>query len=338
MDRETWTVRQDWNRSEIAEIYHGPLLSLMFRAAAVHQQYHKLGELQLCTLLSIKTGGCLADCTYCSQAARYHTGVQAQKILDKETILEAAGKAKAAGSSRFCMGAAWRQVRNSRDFDHVLDVASAVRNMGLEVCCTMGMVTTEQAQKLKAAGVYAYNHNLDTGAKYYEKVISTREYEDRLKTLENIRKAGLSVCCGGILGMGESDDDRIDLLHTLATMPEHPESVPINALISVKGTPLENRQPISIWVLVRMIAVARIVMPKAMIRLSAGRVHFSHAEQTLCFMAGANSIHTGEKLLTTSNCGLEDDQELIDILGLIPKKAAAKMSEDVTKPCSLSCV
>lgn len=317
-------VRHDWEREEIAEIFRMPLLKLIFRAASIHGEYQEPGEVQRCTLLSVKTGGCPEDCAYCPQAARYHTGVEAQKLLDAPTILEAANKAKKAGSSRFCMGAAWRKVRNSKDFDHVLDVVSQVRDLGLEVCCTMGMLEAEQAKRLKEAGVHAYNHNLDTGPKYYEKIISTRDYEDRLKTLENIREAGISVCCGGILGMGESEGDRIDLLHTLSTMPEHPESVPVNALIAVKGTPLEDRKPIPIWDLVRMVATARIVMPRSMVRLSAGRVYFSAAEQALCFLAGANSIHTGEKLLTTSNCGLSEDDQLFEILGLVAKESSVK--------------
>lgn len=332
METKKQTVRTDWTRSEISEIYNSPLLPLMFRANAVHQEHHKAGEVQLCTLLSVKTGGCPEDCSYCPQAARYHTGVNAQKILDKESIMDAAQKAKGAGSSRFCMGAAWRKVRDSRDFDHVLDVVSSVRDLGMEVCCTMGMLTEDQAKRLKEAGTYAYNHNLDTGPKYYEKIISTREYEDRLKTLEHIRKAGMSVCCGGILGMGETHEDRVDLLHTLSTMPEHPESVPVNALIAVKGTPLEDRKPISVWEFVRMIATARIVMPNALVRLSAGRVHYSTAEQALCFMAGANSIHTGEKLLTTTNCGLSEDDRLMDILGLIPMEA--KVEEACGSACA----
>ncbi len=310
-----------WTREEIAKIYFSPLLSLMFRAASVHQAHHRVGELQLCTLLSVKTGGCSEDCAYCPQSAHYNTGVVAHKMLDKERVLEAAKKAKEGGSSRFCMGAAWRQVRDNCDFEQVLEMALQVRNLGLEVCCTMGMITKEQAIKLKEAGVYAYNHNLDTGPDYYDKVISTRKYEDRLKTIENVQQSGMSLCCGGILGMGESEGDRIDLLYTLAAMPKPPESVPINTLIPVQGTPLENRPKVPIWDLVRMIATARIVLPKSMIRLSGGRADLSDLEQTLCFMAGANSIHVGEKLLTTPNCGQEKDQELFKILGITPKES-----------------
>lgn len=325
-----FVVRRDWLRSEIEEIYHSQLLSLLFRAGGVHQHYHKAGEVQLCTLLSIKTGGCSEDCAYCPQAARHHTGVKAQKILDKESILSAATAAKAAGSTRFCMGTAWRQVRENRDFEHVLDVVKEVRNLGLEVCCTMGMLTQEQALRLREAGVHSYNHNLDTGEKYYKKIVGTRSYQDRLETIKNVRKAGISLCCGGIVGMGESNDDRIDFIHTLATMPKHPESIPINALIPVKGTPLEDREKVPIWDLLRVIATVRIVMPESVVRLSAGRVHYSFSEQALCFMAGANSIHTGEKLLTTGNCGFDKDAELFEMLGLVPKEADSKVSSRAT--------
>lgn len=329
MKNEEEFFRNDWTRSEIKEIYQRPLLSLMHQSSRIFQIYHKPGEVQLCALLSVKTGGCSEDCAYCSQSHRHDSGVVAQKVLEEESILLAAKKAKEMGSSRFCMGAAWREIRNSRDFDRILEVASKISKMGMEVCCSMGMLTEEQAQRLKGAGVYAYNHNLDTGPNYYEKIISTRTYEDRLKTLEIVCKVGLKVCCGGILGMGESEEDRMDLLHMLSTMPEHPESVPINVLLPVKGTKMEDRKALPIWELLRVLAVSRILMPKAKVRLSAGRASLSHVEQALCFMVGANSIHIGEKLLTMKNCSLGDDRELMDLLGIVPMNSALEPLEAV---------
>jgi biotin synthase len=314
-------IRNDWSLEEIQDIYHSPLLELVYKASTVHRQYNETAEVQVCTLLSIKTGGCPEDCAYCPQAARYHTGVETHGLLQTGEVLEAAGKARDAGSTRFCMGAAWREVRNNRDFDRVLEMVTAVNDMGMEVCCTLGMLTEEQAHKLAAAGLYAYNHNLDTSSDYYGSIISTRTYEDRLTTLDNVRKAGVSVCCGGIVGLGETHDDRIGMLHTLCRLPEHPESVPINALVRVKGTPLENNPKVDIWDMVRMIATARILMPKAMVRLSAGRAEMSIAEQAWCFMAGANSIFTGEKLLTTPNPGFDEDKAMFELLGLQPREA-----------------
>ncbi len=312
-------IRNDWKREEIRDIYNLPLLDLVYRAATVHREYHSTGEVQVCTLLSVKTGGCPEDCSYCPQAARYHTEVEAHKLLDKDTVVENARKAKDAGSTRFCMGAAWREVRDNKDFDRVLEMVKEVNNLGLEVCCTMGMLTENQAQKLKEAGLYAYNHNLDTSEDYYSEIITTRTYDDRLKTLTNVRKAGISVCCGGIIGMGESQEDRIGMLYTLATLPEHPESVPVNALVPVEGTPLENAPRVSIWEMIRMIATARMTMPQAMVRLSAGRKEMSTVEQALCFLAGANSIFSGEKLLTTPNPDFSDDQKMFELLGLTAK-------------------
>lgn len=303
------------------DLYNTPLLDLIYRAATVHREYNDTGEVQVCTLLSIKTGGCSEDCSYCPQAARYHTGIDVQALMKKDEVLEYAKKAKDAGSTRFCMGAAWREVRDNRDFDRVLDMVKGVNEMGMEVCCTLGMLTEDQAKKLADAGLYAYNHNLDTSAEYYGDIITTRTYDDRLQTLDNVRKAGVSVCCGGIVGLGESHEDRIKMLHTLATMPEHPESVPVNALVPVKGTPLENNAKVNVWDLVRMIASARILMPKAMVRLSAGRTSMSIADQTLCFMAGANSIFAGEKLLTTPNPSFDEDMAMFDLLGLTPREA-----------------
>ena len=314
-------VRNDWTKEEISEIYHTPLMDIMYRAATVHRQYHATGEVQVCTLLSIKTGGCPEDCAYCPQAARYHTEVEVHKLLDKEVVVENAKKAKEAGSTRFCMGAAWREVRDNKDFDKVVDMVKEVNGLGLEVCCTLGMLTKEQAAKLKEAGLYAYNHNLDTSEDYYGEIISTRKFDDRLETIENVRNTGISVCSGGIIGMGETPEDRIEMLHTLATMPEHPESVPVNALVPVEGTPLEDQPRVSVWEMVRMIATARITMPKAMVRLSAGRTEMSTEEQALCFMAGANSIFSGEKLLTTPNPDFEDDKKMFELLGLKPREA-----------------
>jgi biotin synthase len=314
-------IRNDWTIEEIQEIYNSPLLDLIYRAASAHRQYNNTGEVQVCTLLSIKTGGCSEDCAYCPQAARYNTGVDVHALMQKDQVLEYAAKAKAAGSTRFCMGAAWREVRDNRDFDRVIDMVKGVNEMGMEVCCTLGMLTDTQAQKLADAGLYAYNHNLDTSKEYYKEIISTRTYNDRLDTLDNVRKAGISVCCGGIVGLGETHADRIKMLHTLSTMPEHPESVPINALVPVAGTPLENNQKVDVWDMVKMIATARILMPRAMVRLSAGRATMSVSDQALCFMAGANSIFTGEKLLTTPNPSFDEDKAMFDLLGLTPREA-----------------
>lgn len=314
-------IRNDWTIEEIQEIYNSPVLDLIFRAASAHRQYNNTGEVQVCTLLSIKTGGCSEDCAYCPQAARYNTGVNVHPLMKQEEVMANAAKAKAAGSTRFCMGAAWREVRDNRDFDRVIEMVKGVNEMGMEVCCTLGMLTETQAQKLADAGLYAYNHNLDTSKEYYKEIISTRTYNERLDTLDNVRKAGISVCCGGIVGLGETHSDRIKMLHTLSTMPEHPESVPINALVAVEGTPLENNQKVDIWDMVKMIATARILMPKAMVRLSAGRASFSVSEQALCFMAGANSIFTGEKLLTTPNPSFDEDKAMFNLLGLTAREA-----------------
>lgn len=314
-------IRHDWTIDEISEIYHTPVLELVYRAATIHRKYQDTGEVQVCTLLSIKTGGCPEDCAYCSQSVHHHSGVKVEALMKTEDVLEKARKAKAAGSTRFCMGAAWREVRDNRDFDRVLEMIRGVNDLGLEVCCTLGMLTEEQAKRLREAGLYAYNHNLDTSPEYYGEIIHTRTYEDRLRTLENVRKSGVTVCCGGIIGLGETHEDRISMLHVLSDLHEHPESVPINGLVAIPGTPLENNAPFDVWDMVRMIATTRILMPKAMVRLSAGRKEMSTAEQALCFMAGANSIFTGEKLLTTPNPSLEEDQEMFDLLGLKPRES-----------------
>jgi biotin synthase len=314
-------LRTDWTLHEVSSIYNSPILELVFRAATLHRQYHAIGEVQVNTLLSIKTGGCPEDCAYCPQAARYSTDIDAHKLLSVEEVLDAASAAKDSGSTRFCMGAAWRKVKDNDEFDRVVDMVRGVNDMGMEVCVTLGMLTKSQAQKLKDAGLYAYNHNIDTSPDFYEQIITTRTYDDRLDTLENVREAGLSVCSGGIIGLGEDDTDRIGMLHTLATLVEHPESVPVNALVAVKGTPLENQERVSVWEMVRMIATARILMPKAMVRLSAGRLEMPIVEQAFCFMAGANSIFAGDKLLTTPNPGVDQDKAMFELLGLLPREA-----------------
>jgi biotin synthase len=320
-------IKNNWTREEIAEIYNSPVLELIYKAATVHREMNDPSEVQVCTLLSVKTGGCPEDCSYCPQAARYHTDVKVQKLMEVNEVLEKAQDAKNAGSTRFCMGAAWREVRDNRDFDKVIDMVKGVNEIGMEVCCTLGMLTAEQAEKLKQAGLYAYNHNLDTSEEFYGDIISTRTYNDRLDTLEHVRKAKISVCSGGIIGMGEREEDRIGMLHTLATLPEHPESVPVNALVPIEGTPLEDQPKVSVWEMIRMIATARIIMPKAMVRLSAGRVRMTLEEQALCFMAGANSIFAGDKLLTTPNPAYVQDQEMFQVLQLKPRKAHKEEGE-----------
>lgn len=316
------TIRNNWTKEEVKEIYNTPVLELVYRGATVHRQYHDPSEVQVCTLLSVKTGGCPEDCAYCPQAARYHTDVKVQRLLEVEEVLGKAREAKEAGSTRFCMGAAWREVRDNRDFDKVIDMVKGVNNLGMEVCCTLGMLTHEQALKLKQAGLYAYNHNLDTSEEFYGDIITTRTYQDRIETLEHVRSAKISVCSGGIIGMGERETDRIGMLHTLATLPEHPESVPVNALVPVAGTPLEDQARVTVWEMIRMIATARILMPRAMVRLSAGRVRMSLEEQALCFLAGANSIFAGDKLLTTPNPQFVQDQEMFQVLQLKPRQPA----------------
>lgn len=314
-------IRNNWTLEEVKNIYNTPLLELIYEAATVHKQYNDTAEVQVCTLLSIKTGGCPEDCAYCPQAARYNTAVNVQALMKKHEVLAYAQKARDAGRTRFCMGAAWREVRDNKDFDRVLEMVQGVNEMGMEVCCTLGMLTESQAQKLAEAGLHAYNHNLDTSQEYYNEIITTRAYNDRLQTLKHVRKVGVTVCCGGIIGLGETHEDRIKMLHTLATMPMHPESVPVNALVRIKGTPLENNPQVDIWDMVRMIATARILMPRAMVRLSAGRNEMSIAEQALCFMAGANSIFAGDKLLTTPNPSFEEDNAMFALLGLKPREA-----------------
>ncbi|MGQ9864216.1 MAG: biotin synthase BioB [Bacteroidia bacterium] len=313
-------LRHDWTLEEVAEIYQRPLLGLIGQAWEIHQHYHNPGEIQVCRLLSIKTGGCPEDCKYCAQSVHYQTSVEVHKLLDEETVLAQARQAKAQGATRFCMGAAWRQVRDNRDFEKILHMIREIRALDMEVCVTLGMLKPHQAQALKEAGLTAYNHNLDTSEAYYASIVSTRTYQDRLETLKIVQEAGIGLCCGGILGLGESQADRIALLHTLATLRPHPDSVPINALVPIAGTPLENQESPSVWEMVRAIATARILMPRAKIRLAAGREKLSPAEQALCFLAGANSIFAGEKLLTTPNVPAQGDAALFQLLGLKPQE------------------
>lgn len=313
-------LRNDWTLDEISEIYHSPVLDLVFRGAKVHREFNDSSKVQVCTLLSVKTGGCPEDCAYCPQAARYHTDVEVHRLLDVDEVIGAAKEAKENGSTRFCMGAAWREVRDNRDFDKVLEMIKGVNELEMEVCCTMGMITKEQAEKMAEAGLHAYNHNLDTSEDFYNEIITTRKFDDRIHTLENVRKAGVKVCSGGIIGMGETEVDRISMLHTLSNLPEHPESVPVNALVPVEGTPLEDQPVVPVWDMIRMVATARIIMPTTRIRLSAGRIRLSAVEQAMLFLAGANSIFAGDKLLTTPNNDVMDDKALFDLLGLNSEK------------------
>mmetsp|Transcript_72227 Transcript_72227/g.145318 ORF Transcript_72227/g.145318 Transcript_72227/m.145318 type:complete len:401 (+) Transcript_72227:57-1259(+) len=321
----TASVRQDWTKEEIAEIYHQPFHSLMYQAATVHRMFWDPSEVQQCTLLSIKTGGCTEDCSYCSQSTKHKTFVKPTPTMKVSAVMEAAARAKAAGSTRFCMGAGWRELGGKTNaFKNILEMVKGVNGMGMEVCCTLGMLTADQAGQLKEAGLTAYNHNLDTSPEHYPKVITTRTYQDRLDTIANVRDAGINVCCGGILGLGEAENDRVGLLHVLATLPEHPESVPINALVSIEGTPLGDltaKDAVDAFDMARMIATARIVMPRTMVRLSAGRLSFSDAEQFMMFQAGANSIFNGDVLLTTANPAFEKDAELFNKFGFTGKPA-----------------
>ncbi len=317
MSDDSWRPSLD----EVASIYQTPALELIVRANEVHRRHHDPSQVQVCVLLSVKTGGCPEDCGYCPQAARHHTSVAAEPLMDVATVLAAARRARDSGAARFCMGAAWREVKDNHQFDQVLSMIRGVKDLGMEACCTLGMVTEEQAVRMKEAGLDAYNHNLDSSEEFYDRIIRTRTYRDRLDTLAAVRKAGITVCCGGIVGMGETDQDRVALIHTLANLPKPPESVPINALVAVEGTPLADRPDVSIWDMVRTIATARITMPRAMVRLSAGRTGMTESDQALCFLAGANSIFAGDKLLTTPNPGVDRDRQLFDHLGLTPKPA-----------------
>lgn len=313
------------SRADVRAIYELPLTELVFRAASVHRLHHDATVVQKCTLNSIKTGKCSEDCAYCPQSAHHESSVQSHGLKDAREVLEAAREAKDAGASRFCLGAAWRSPRNGADFDNVLEMVRGIRSLGMEACVTLGMLTEEQAQRLKEAGLTAYNHNLDTSPEFYPKIISTRTFDDRLRTIGHVQKAGISVCSGGIIGMGERRDDRIGLLHSLAILDPQPESVPINVLVKVKGTPLEDAADVDPIELVRCVATARILMPRSRVRLSAGRMSMSDELHALCFVAGANSIFSGEKLLTTANPGDRDD-ELFERLGLKTELAEVALS------------
>lgn len=320
-------LRHDWTKQEILEIYNKPFMELLYEAATVHRQHHDPNTVQVSTLLSIKTGGCPEDCGYCPQAARYHTDLEGNDLMSVNQVKAQALRAKSAGSSRVCMGAAWRNVKDGEEFDNVLEMVRTINKLDMEVCCTLGMLTENQAQRLAEAGLYAYNHNLDTSEDYYKEVISTRGFEDRLKTIDNVRKTNVTVCSGGIIGMGESIEDRAGMLVALATLNPQPESVPINALVPVEGTPMEEQNPIPIWDMIRMVATTRIVMPETQVRLSAGRTQMSREGQAMCFFAGANSIFAGDKLLTTPNPDVNEDMEMFRMLGLNPQKPFVKKAQ-----------
>jgi len=320
-------TRHNWTKEEILEIYNKPLMELLYEAATVHRKFHDANTVQVSTLLSIKTGGCPEDCGYCPQAARYHTDIEGNSLMSVPQVKAQALRAKASGSSRVCMGAAWRNVKDGPEFDSVLEMVRTINKLDMEVCCTLGMVTENQAKRLEEAGLYAYNHNLDTSEEYYKEVISTRGYEDRLQTLDNVRKTNVTVCSGGIIGMGESTDDRAGMLVALARLNPQPESVPINALVPVEGTPMEEQQKVSIWEMVRMVATTRIVMPKTQVRLSAGRTDMSREGQAMCFFAGANSIFAGDKLLTTPNPDVNEDMLMFKELGLNVQKPFEKHAQ-----------
>ncbi|MGO8792517.1 MAG: biotin synthase BioB [Terriglobia bacterium] len=316
--RSDSSIRSDWTRGQVREVYHRPLLDLVYSAQQTHRQHHQPSEVQCCQLLSIKTGGCPEDCVYCSQSAHFAAGVDRQPLLPLAEVIETARRAQAEGATRFCMGAAWRQAPEGAEFDRVLEMVRAVARLGMEVCCTLGMLTQTQANGLAEAGLTAYNHNLDTSPEYYPKIITTRTYDDRLRTLAAVRKSGVTVCCGGIIGMGEGDEDRVGLLHQLALLSPHPESVPINLLVRVEGTPLGGIEPLDPLIMVRTIATARILMPASKVRLSAGRRSLTRECSALCFLAGANSIFVGDKLLTTPNPDRDEDQQLFRDLGIQP--------------------
>lgn len=311
-------LRHDWSKQEVWAVYTTPLPDLVYRAQTIHRQFNDADRVQTCQLISIKTGGCPEDCAYCPQSAHYDTQVEREGLLDARHVIATAREAKSRGVTRMCMGAAWREAPNGRDFEKVLEMVSGISELGLEVCCTLGMLTDEQAVRLKEAGLTAYNHNLDTSPEFYGTIITTRVYEERLRTIAAVRKAGITVCCGGILGMGEKETDRVGLLHQLATLRPHPESVPINMLVRVEGTPLAGVPPLDPLQMVRAIATARILMPGSRVRLAAGRKQLSPEAVTLCFLAGANSIFVGEKLLTTPNPGADEDELLLQSLGMKP--------------------
>lgn len=318
------TIRHNWTKEEILNIYNKPFMELLYEAATVHRAHHDPNTVQVSTLLSIKTGGCPEDCGYCPQAARYHTNVEGNDLMSVQQVKAQALRAKSTGSSRVCMGAAWRNVKDGEEFDQVLEMVRTINKLEMEVCCTLGMITENQAHRLAEAGLYAYNHNLDSSEEYYKEVISTRGYEDRLQTIDNVRKTNVTVCSGGIIGMGEKIEDRAGMLVALSTLNPQPESVPINALVAVEGTPLAEEKPVEIWDMIRMVATARIVMPETQVRLSAGRTQMSREGQAMCFFAGANSIFAGDKLLTTPNPDVNEDLKMFEALGLNPQKPFTK--------------
>lgn len=323
-------TKHDWTKEEILTIHNQPMMDLLFQAASVHRENHDPNVVQVSTLLSIKTGGCPEDCGYCPQAARYHTDIEGNDLMSVQQVKAQALRAKSSGSSRVCMGAAWRNVKDGPEFDQVLEMVRTINKLDMEVCCTLGMITENQAHRLAEAGLYAYNHNLDTSEEYYKEVISTRGFDDRIQTIENVRKTNVTVCSGGIIGMGESIEDRAGMLVALSTLSPQPESVPINALVAVEGTPMEEEKPVEIWEMIRMVATTRIVMPETQVRLSAGRMNMSREGQAMCFFAGANSIFAGDKLLTTPNPDVNDDMKMFEMLGLIPQKPFVKVSQPET--------
>lgn len=323
-------TKHNWTKEEIIAIYNKPLMDLLYEAATIHREQHDPNVVQVSTLLSIKTGGCPEDCGYCPQAARYHTDITGNDLMSVSQVKAQALRAKSNGSSRVCMGAAWRNVKDGEEFDQVLEMVRTINKLDMEVCCTLGMITENQAMRLAEAGLYAYNHNLDTSEDYYKEVISTRGFEDRLETIENVRKTNVTVCSGGIIGMGESVEDRAGMLVALSTLNPQPESVPINALVAVEGTPMADEKPVEIWEMIRMVATTRIVMPETQVRLSAGRTEMSREGQAMCFFAGANSIFAGDKLLTTPNPDVEDDMKMFALLGLKPQKPFVKVSQPTT--------
>ncbi|OUR91631.1 biotin synthase BioB [Flavobacteriales bacterium 34_180_T64] len=324
------TARHNWTKEEILEIYNKPLMELLYEAATIHRMHHDPNTVQVSTLLSIKTGGCSEDCGYCPQAARYHTDIEGSDLMSVQHVKAQALRAKESGSSRVCMGAAWRNVKDGQEFDDVLEMVRTINKLDMEVCCTLGMITENQAQRLAEAGLYAYNHNLDSSEEYYKEVISTRGYKDRLDTIDNVRKTNVTVCSGGIIGMGEKIEDRAGMLVALSTLNPQPESTPINALVAVEGTPMEDEKPVEIWDMIRMVATTRIVMPETQVRLSAGRTQMSREGQAMCFFAGANSIFAGDKLLTTPNPDVNEDMKMFDLLGLNPQKPFTKKTQPQT--------
>jgi len=320
-------TKHNWTKEEILAIYNKPMMELLYDAATVHRANHNPNQVQVSTLLSIKTGGCPEDCGYCPQAARYHTDIEGNDLMSVSQVKAQALRAKSSGSSRVCMGAAWRNVKDGPEFDTVLEMVRTINKLDMEVCCTLGMITENQAQRLAEAGLYAYNHNLDTSEDYYKDVISTRAFKDRLDTIENVRKTNVTVCSGGIIGMGEAIEDRAGMLVALSSLSPQPESTPINALVPVDGTPMEEIAPVSIWEMIRMVATTRIVLPNTQVRLSAGRTQMSQEGQAMCFFAGANSIFAGDKLLTTPNPDVNQDMKLFELLGLQPMKPFVKKDQ-----------